>query len=89
MSGYRTLSSEPLHVIIIIIRQHCQLYYFLHDYVERDFLDRVRCEFFEKMGSCAKRKFLEVTLPLVTPLLHLDFQLRQPRLLPLTRRPPR
>ena len=34
----------------------CDLHTFLHDYVEQNFLERVRFEYMEKMTGCAKRE---------------------------------
>ena len=45
-----------LVIVVLWVRLHCQLHLFLHEYVERDFLERVRLEYFDKMNSCTKRK---------------------------------
>lgn len=43
--------------------QRCQLHQFLKDYVEQHFLERVRMEYFEKMGNCAKPEAAKATAP--------------------------
>ena len=43
---------EELELVnMLFCRVHCQLYLFLHEYVERDFLERVRLEYFDKMSK--------------------------------------
>ena len=46
------LPSPPLHAH----SENCQLYHFLHDFVEKTFLDLVRDKCADKLNSCAKRE---------------------------------
>ncbi len=51
-----TLSLSLTHVFVCPFSEHCRLHYFLQDYVEDNFLERVRYESFTKMGACVKRE---------------------------------